>query len=177
MPGPKDIAQSVTLPPPTCRLPMVHPTAISSPGERYTCTWPSTLYNRKRDPSDWATCFHSFLVQFWGSYAHFWHLQRCTGVSMGTLKGFDRRHCYHDWEARVLKAGGRLKQRDFIYRGTIFYFMKQAWLGKEMGMLAGQSMTNVTWKSMLFTLPVSGFNIIDQVYILYMYGWQSIHFL
>jgi len=69
MAGPKvsqqNIAQSITLPPPACLLPIVRPGAMCSPGKWHTRTRPSTWCKREYDSSDHATFFHCSVVQFW----------------------------------------------------------------------------------------------------------------
>lgn len=66
IPGPKtsqqNIAQSTTLPLSACLLPIVHPGAITSPGQQCTGTQLSTWCKRKHNSSDQPTFFYHSMV-------------------------------------------------------------------------------------------------------------------
>ncbi len=78
----KNIAQSITLPLQACFLPIVHPTAISSPVKRIThnrpSTWPTeNMIHQTRQPSS--------MLQFQCLLSHGRQYWQWTGFIVGTL--------------------------------------------------------------------------------------------
>ncbi len=84
--GPKvsqeNIACSIAPLLPACAQPTVHPGAIA-----YVDNSTSALSRRRDEPGIQATFLHSFMVQYWWSWAHFMHWWWGYAVSMGTRLG------------------------------------------------------------------------------------------